>query len=521
MNYKMMGKLLGYILIVEAVFMLPSLLIALYRSESSSIFGFAICIAAIVLLGAVLISICRNSKKGFKAKEGFVCVGVSWIVMSLLGALPFYISKQIPDYIDAVFETVSGFTTTGASILSNVEGLSMSMLYWRSFTHWIGGMGVLVFVLAVGALANSSSGFTMHLLRAESPGPQVGKLVPKMKNTAKILYSIYLFLTLADIIFLLLGGMPLFDAVCTAFGTAGTGGFGIKNDSIAGYSPYIQNVCTIFMFLFGVNFSCYYMIILKQFYGVFKDEELRLYLLVALGSIILIMTNVRGYFDSFGEALRHVAFQVSSIMTTTGFATTDFDLWPTFSKSILVGLMIIGACAGSTGGGFKCARVLIVFRSLRRNLRSAITPQKVQVVRINNHMIDEKVLENTSAYLSAYIIITFLSFIIVSADNISITTSLTAVIACFNNIGPGLDGVGPTCNYGGLSILSKITLIFDMLAGRLEIFPMLLLFSRSTWNINGPRSIHVPLNLNIPRNKNVPQNIKSDEDITQKDLTQE
>jgi trk system potassium uptake protein TrkH len=487
MNYKMMGKLLGYILMIEAIFMLPSLFIALFKGERSSVIGFTSSVVIIFLLGLILVNVCKGGKKGFKAKEGFVCVSVSWTTMSLLGALPFFISGQIPNYLDALFETVSGFTTTGASILSNVEGLSMSMLYWRSFTHWIGGMGVLVFVLAVGALADSSSGFTMHLLRAESPGPQVGKLVPKMKNTAKILYGLYFALTIANIVFLLIGRMPLFDAVCTAFGTAGTGGFGIKNDSIAGYSPYIQNVCTVFMLLFGVNFSCYYMLMLRQFYGVFKDEELRLYVGVIVGSIVLIMFDVRGYFDTFGEALRHVSFQVASIITTTGFATTDFDLWPTFSKAILLGLMIIGACAGSTGGGFKCARILIVFKSLRRNLRRAISPQKVQVVRINEHMIDEKVLENASAYLSAYVIILFFSFIIVSIDKISVTTSFTAVLSCFNNIGPGLEEVGPTCNYGGLSILSKLILIFDMLAGRLEIFPMLLLFSKSTWNIQAKK----------------------------------
>jgi trk system potassium uptake protein TrkH len=467
--------------------MVPALLISLLKNEKTSVVGFCASIAIIVMLGVILINLCKGGKKGFKAKDGFVCVSVSWITMSALGALPFYISGHIPDYLDALFETVSGFTTTGASILSNVEGLSKSMLYWRSFTHWVGGMGVLVFVLAVGALADSSSGFTMHLLRAESPGPQVGKLVPKMKNTAKILYGIYVFLTIADIIFLLLGGIPFFDAVCTAFGTAGTGGFGIKNDSIAGYSPYIQNVCTIFMLLFGVNFSCYYMLLLKQFYGVFKDEELRLYVILVVGSIALITMNVRSYFGTLGETLRHASFQVASIITTTGFATTDFDLWPTFSKSILVGLMLIGACAGSTGGGFKCARVLLIFRSLKRTLRRAISPQKVQVVRINNHMIDEKVLENTNAYLAAYVILMFLSFLVVSLDNVSVTTSLTAVIACFNNIGPGLEGVGPTCNFGGLSILSKIVLIFDMLAGRLEIFPMLLLFSRNTWNIQGKK----------------------------------
>ena len=427
--------------------------------------------------------LCRGSSRRFTAREGFVCVSASWIIMSLLGALPFYISREIPSYLDALFETVSGFTTTGASILSEIEGLSMSILYWRSFTHWLGGMGVLVFVLAVGATGESSKGFTMHLLRAESPGPQVGKLVPKMKKTAEILYLIYILLTVLDLVFLLLGGMPLFDSVCTAFGTAGTGGFGIKNDSIAGYSPYIQNVCTVFMLLFGVNFSCYYMLLLRQFKSVLKDEELRLYLGVIIGSIILITLNIRGFYDTLGETLRHVAFQVASIVTTTGYATTDFDLWPSFSKAIIMGLMVIGASAGSTGGGFKCARVLLLVKSLRRNLRRAIAPQKVQVVRINGRMIDEKVLENTNAYLAAYVMILFISFIIVSIDQFSVTTNITAVLSCFNNIGPGFDAVGPTCNFGAYSVLSKLTLIVDMLAGRLEIFPILILFSRSTWGI--------------------------------------
>ncbi|MBQ2258062.1 MAG: TrkH family potassium uptake protein, partial [Lachnospiraceae bacterium] len=321
------------------------------------------------------------------------------------------------------------------------------------------------------------------LLRAESPGPQVGKLVPKMKKTAEILYLIYILLTVLDIVFLLLGGMPLFDSICTAFGTAGTGGFGIKNDSIAGYSPYIQNVCTVFMLLFGVNFSCYYMLLLRQFKSVIKDEELRFYLGIVVGSIILITLNVRGFYDTLGETLRHVAFQVASIVTTTGYATTDFDLWPSFSKAIIMGLMVIGASAGSTGGGFKCARVLLLVKSLRRNLRRAIAPQKVQVVRINGRMIDEKVLENTNAYLAAYVMILFISFIIVSIDQFSVTTNITAVLSCFNNIGPGFDAVGPTCNFSAYSVLSKLTLIVDMLAGRLEIFPILIVFSRSTWGI--------------------------------------
>ena len=483
MKYKMMGRFIGHILLVEAIFMLPSLLIGLYQKEEMASIGFAAGIGIILAIALILLFLSRDSKKGFKAKEGLVCVGISWIAMSILGSLPFYISREIPHYVDALFETVSGFTTTGASIVSDVEGLSMSILYWRSFTHWIGGMGVLVFVLAVGASGESNKGFTMHLLRAESPGPQVGKLVPKMKKTAEIMYLIYILLTIVNIIFLLLGKMPVFDAVCTAFGTAGTGGFGIKNDSIAGYSPYIQNVCTVFMLLFGVNFSCYYMLLLKQFHSVFKDEELRLYLGIVIGSIALITLNLRGFYGTFEETVRHAAFQVASIVTTTGYATTDFDLWPGFSKAIILGLMVIGASAGSTGGGFKCARVLIILKSLRRNLRRAISPQKVQVVRINDRMIDEKVLENTNAYLSAYVIIIFISFILISIDKFSVTTNITAVLSCFNNIGPGLDAVGPTCNFGGYSLFSKLVLIVDMLAGRLEIFPILILFSRSTWGI--------------------------------------
>ena len=488
MNYKMMGRFIGHILLVEAVFMVVPLIISLFHDEDIVCIGFAASLCVILAVALLLLVLCRGSKRSFKAREGLVCVGVSWIVMSLLGCLPFYISREIPSYLDALFETVSGFTTTGASILSEVEELSMSILYWRSFTHWLGGMGVLVFVLAVGAFGERSKGFTVHLLRAESPGPQVGKLVPKMKKTAEILYLMYIALTIVNIAFLLFGGMPLFDAVCTAFGTAGTGGFGIKNDSIAGYSPYIQNVCTVFMLLFGVNFSCYYLLLLRQFYSVLKDEELRLYLGVVIGSIVLITLDVRGFYGTLGETVRHAAFQVASIVTTTGFATTDFDLWPDFSKAVILGLMVIGACAGSTGGGFKCARILIVVRGLRRNLRRAISPQKVQVVRINNHMIDEKVLENANAYLAAYVLILFFSFILVSVDQFSITTNFTAVLSCFNNIGPGLEAVGPTCNYGDFSWLSKLVLIVDMLAGRLEIFPILILFSRSTWGVFNRKS---------------------------------
>ena len=410
-----------------------------------------------------------------------MCVGMGWLFMSLLGCLPFFLSGAIPNYVDALFEIVSGFTTTGASILEQIEGLPYGILYWRSFSHWLGGMGVLVFLLAIPMGGEGGSGFTMHLLRAESPGPNVGKLVPKMKQTAQILYILYIALTVLDVIFLLIGGMPVFDAVCTAFGTAGTGGFGIKGDSIAGYSPYIQNVCTVFMLLFGVNFSCYYLLLLGQIKSVFKDEELRMYLGIILASILLIVWNLRGYYDTLEETVRHTAFQVASIVSSTGYATTDFDLWPGFSKAILLFLMVIGACAGSTGGGFKCGRALLVVKNMLRSVRQLIRPQRVQVVRMNGQTVDEKVLANTNTYVAAYAIIIIASFLLISVDGFSITTNFSAVLACFNNIGPGFEAVGPTCNFASYSIFSKLILIWDMLAGRLEIFPILILFSRTTW----------------------------------------
>ena len=479
MNYKMMGRFIAQILSIEGLFMIPALLIGIFSGETGAARAFGLTIGLITVIAAVLTLLCRKAPNAFYAKEGLVCVGISWVVLSLTGCLPFYISREIPAYIDAFFEIVSGFTTTGSSILPSVEALSKSLLYWRSFSHWLGGMGVLVFLLAF--TGEQGKGFTMHLLRAESPGPSVGKLVPKMRKTASILYLIYIALTVIDIIFLLLGNMPLFDAVCTAFGTAGTGGFGIKNDSLASYSPYLQNVTTVFMALFGVNFSCYYLLLLGHIRSVFKDEELRLYLGIIFGSIILIVLNLRGFYDTLGETVRHAAFTVSTIITTTGFATTDFDLWPAFSKAIIMLLMIVGACAGSTGGGLKVARAMLLMKSLRRNIGQVLKPRKVQVVRNNGAVVDEKILANANAYLAAYVVILFLSFLLISLDNFSVGTNFTAVLACFNNIGPGLEAVGPTCNFSGYSTLSKLVLSFDMLAGRLEIFPMLVLFSRSTW----------------------------------------
>lgn len=481
MNYKMILRFISKILMMESIFMIPAYLLSVGYKEDAASKAFLITILFTIVISAVLYMLTKGPKQKFYAKEGLVCVGICWIVLSLVGALPFFLSGSIPNYIDALFEIVSGFTTTGASILPEVESLSHGILYWRSFSHWIGGMGVLVLLLAVSTGNEQSKGFTMHILRAESPGPKVGKLVPKMKQTAEILYLLYILLTVLDIFFLLLGRMPVFDAICTAFGTAGTGGFGIKNDSIAGYSPYIQNVCTVFMLLFGINFSCYYLLLLRHFKSVFKDQELRLYIASVLVSIGMITWNLRGFYGSFGETLRHAAFQVASIVTTTGFATTDFDLWPAFSKGILLCLMLVGACAGSTGGGFKMGRLLLILKGLRRSVRQIVHPGKVEVVRVNGRPVDEKVMDNTNAYLAAYTLIMGLSFLLISLDNFSVLTNISAVIACFNNIGPGLEQVGPACNFGDFSIFSKCVLIADMLAGRLEIFPILILFSRTTW----------------------------------------
>ena len=481
MNVKMMGKFLSQMITIEAVFMIPALLISLFCGEAAAVNGFLWTLGIMIVLAGTLFLSCRKAGNLFGAREGLVCVGFSWIALSLLGCLPFVFSGNIPRFIDAFFETVSGFTTTGSSILSDVEALDKGMLYWRSFSHWLGGMGVLVFLLAISP-GSKGTGFTMHLLRAESPGPDVGKLVPKMKQTATILYSIYVALTVINVIFLLCGGMSLFESVCTAFGTAGTGGFGIKNDSLASYSPYLQNVTTIFMFLFGINFSIYYLILLKEFRGAFKDEELRLYVGLAVVSVVLIVLNIRPMYGSLEETIRHAAFQVSSIMTTTGFATTDFDLWPSFSKTILMLLMVVGASAGSTGGGFKCIRVLLLFKILRRNIRQILNPQKVMVVRNNGKAVDEKVLANTNAYLAAYVIIIIISTLLISVDGFGFETNFSAVLACFNNIGPGMAAVGPTCNFAAYSVFSKIILSINMLAGRLEIFPILVFLSRSTWS---------------------------------------
>ena len=479
MNYRMMGKFIAQILLVEAVFMLPASLISLGYGEINAMWSFFASMGITAAVSAVCFFFCKGAPNAFYAKEGLVCVGISWIVLSLFGCLPFYLSREIPKFVDAFFEIVSGFTTTGSSVVANVEGLSHGILYWRSFSNWLGGMGVLVFLLAfTGA---SGKGFTLHLLRAESPGPDVGKLAPKMRSTAGILYLIYIVMTVLNFLFLIFGGMPVFEAVCSALSTAGTGGFGIKNDSFASFSPYTQWVTTIFMMLFAINFSCFYLLLLRQFKAVFKDEELRLYLGIILVSTVLITLNIRSLYGTIGESIRHAAFQVGALVSSTGFASTDFDLWPSFSKAILMCIMAVGACAGSTGGGLKVARLLLLLKGLRRNIRQTLNPRKVQVIRNNQNVVNEKVLENTNAYLAAYVIILFISFVLISVDGFSVETNFSAALSCLNNMGPGFAAVGPTCNFGGYSAFSKIVLSLDMLLGRLEIFPILVLASRSTW----------------------------------------
>lgn len=487
MNYKMIGFVNGLILLVESAFMLPALAIALVGNDANTAKAFTMSMIISVLFALIILAFSRKGRHKISAKEGFVCVGLCWIVMSLFGALPLYFSQSFGSgfsgYIDALFETVSGFTTTGASVVANVELLPRAILYWRSFANWIGGMGVLVFLLALVPFAKKNQGYTMHLMKAESPGPDVAKLVPKIRNSAAILYFIYIGLTILNFLFLLVQ-MPVFDAVCTAFSTAGTGGFGIKADGFASFSPYVQIVTTVFMALFGINFSCYYLLILKQVKSVLKDEELRLYFGIILASIALIAINTNHLFESLSETIRHSAFQVSSIITTTGFASVDFDLWPNFSKAILLFLMLIGASAGSTGGGLKCARLLLIVKTMKRNISQLLHPNRVKVIKVNNNVVDEKVLSNTNAYLAAYVIIMVISFLVVSIDNFSVETNVSAVVSCFNNIGPGFDAVGPMVNYASYGIISKLVLMADMLAGRLEIFPILVLLSRNTWKKN-------------------------------------
>ncbi|WP_418552656.1 TrkH family potassium uptake protein [Hominenteromicrobium sp.] len=482
MNVKNISRTVGLILLITGIFQLFPLLIAVIDHEPRNILAYIESLCLILLVGSALLLFSRGGNRMFSAQEGFAATGLSWIFMSAFGALPFFLSGQIPSYVDAFFEMVSGFTTTGASILTDVEALSRCNLFWRSFSHWLGGMGVLVFLLAVVPGARKNGGTGIYLMRAESPGPSVDKLTPHLRQTAMILYGIYILLTALCIVCLLLGGMPVFDSFCIAFGTAGTGGFAIKNSSMGGYSCFLQTVVTVFMFLFGVNFSLYYMLLLRKFKAVFKNEELRLYFGIAAGSIVLIAINISRMYNTVYESVHHAAFQVVSIMTTTGYGTVDFEQWPAFSKAILLSLMFIGASAGSTGGGLKVSRVLLLMKSIRRTIRKAFHPRRVQPVYMDGRAVSEEVCDNVNAYLAIYCVILVLSFAIISVDGFSIGTNFSAVASCFNNIGPGFELVGATQNFSIYSDLSKIILSLDMLLGRLEIFPLLLLLSPDTWS---------------------------------------
>ncbi len=477
MNYAIVFHLLGNILLCEAVLLLLPAVVAVIYGEGATLAAFLITAALCAAFGLALRRI-RPSSSVFYMREGFASTALSWVVISVMGALPFLLSGAITDPVEALFETVSGFTTTGASILPAVEGLPYGILFWRSFTHWIGGMGVLVFLLTLLPLTGGSH---VNLMKAESPGPQVEKLVPTVRSTAKILYGIYLALTVLEILLLLAGGMPVFDALTLSFGTAGTGGFGVRNDSIAGYSPYLQWVITIFMILFGVNFNAYFLILMRKFRRAAASEEVRCYFIIILTAIALITWDLRGIYGSLGETVRQAAFQVGSIITTTGYSTCDFDLWPVLSRNILVMLMFIGACAGSTGGGIKVSRFVILAKTIRKELKQALHPQIVAPVRMDGKLVAHETIRATNVFIAAYLLLFSLSVLLVTLDGYDMVTNFTAVAATLNNIGPGLAQVGPMANFGLFSSPVKLVLIFDMLAGRLELFPMLILFMPETW----------------------------------------
>ena len=476
MNRSMIRYILGWVLNIEALLMmLPALVAVIYRERA--VFGFLITIVLCAAVGLLLVHK-KPVSTVFYLKEGCIATALSWIVMSVFGCLPFLFSGEIPSFTDALFETISGFTTTGASILSDVECLSRSILFWRSFTHWIGGMGVLVFLLAVVPM---SGGSNMNLMRAESPGPSVGKLVPKVGHTASILYLIYIVMTIVQIILMLLGGVSLFDAATLSFGTAGTGGFGVRNDSLASYSPYIQWIVAIFMTLFGVNFNAYYFILYRKWKKAFEMEEVRFYLLIMLSITGIIVLDVCHASLSTGHTVRDAFFQVSSLMTSTGYSSLDYDLWPVTSKILLLLAMFIGACAGSTGGGIKVSRIMILLKTIKKELNSYMHPKSIRKIKMDGKPVEHEVIRAVNVFFITFMMLLAFSVIMVSFDGQGLVTTFSGVLACLNNIGPGMEMAGPTENFGSFSILSKYVLMFDMLAGRLELFPLLLLFHPSAW----------------------------------------
>lgn len=476
MNIRMIKNVLGWLLLFETAFLLVPTVTALVYGERE-VFSFLLTAAICAAVGILFIGVGRPRTTLLFAREGFLIVALSWILLSLFGCLPFVFSKAIPSFTDALFETVSGFTTTGASILSDVESLPRSVLMWRSFTHWVGGMGVLVFMLAFLPL---SGGQNMHIMQAESPGPSVSKLVPRVRTTALLLYSIYLALTVLEFVFLLCGGIGVFEALNTAFATAGTGGFGLHNDSIGGYSAYVQIVVAVFMLLFAVNFNSYFFLLRRKWREIFSTEVLVFLAVVAVATISITL-NIRGLYATTGEGARASFFTVASLISSTGFSTTDFDLWPTFSRFMLVILMFMGACAGSTGGGLKVSRVILFFKGVARSLRVAVHPKQVKRLSVDGQPVDETVVRSVFTYIGCFAAVFAVSMLLLTPENLDLTSTFTAVLTTLNNMGPGLGAFGPTQNFGFLSGFSKFVLMFDMLAGRLELFPMLVLFSPATY----------------------------------------
>lgn len=479
MNRRMIAYMVGQVLeIIAALMALPLLVSLIYRETSWK--AFLITIIGSLLVGILLTVLSRPKDKVIYSKEGFIIVAFSWILLSAIGAVPFVLTKEIPNFIDAFFETASGFTTTGASIVRDVEKMGKGILFWRSFTHWIGGMGIIVFMMAIVPSQNDRN---MHVMRAEVPGPTVGKLVPRLRDTARILYLLYIGVSVIEVFFLLAGGMSLYESLVHMFGTAGTGGFGIKADSIAGYSPYLQWTITIFMLIFGINFNLYYLMVHGHIKDALKSTELRVFLCIWLLSTAVITVNILPQVGKVGMALNQAGFQTASILTTTGYATADFNLWPNLSKMILLGLMFIGGCAGSTGGGLKVARVILLFRSVGRELRHLLHPRSVAVVKFEGKTVSDQTMASVTNYFALYCLLLVACVLLLGFDKMDTEASITAVIACINNIGPGLGAVGPAANYADFSGFSKVVLSFAMLLGRLEIYPLLIAFTPSTWKV--------------------------------------
>lgn len=477
MNKKLVFHVIGKLLVAVAFLMLlPMAVSIIYKERSFWAFGASAVFS--LLLGGILLLLTKNFSKVIYAKEGFVIVALAWLVVSLIGSLPFYISGEIKSYVDAFFETVSGYTTTGASVLTDVEALSHGMLFWRSFNHWIGGMGVLVFMLA---FVSSISDRSIHILKAEMPGPIVGKLAPRSKDTSKLLYIIYIVLSFIQIILLLLGDMNLFDSIVHTFATAGTGGFGIKSNSVSGYSAYSQWIITIFMFIFGINFNVFYLIIHKRIKTALKSTELIVYSIVTVVAIALITVNISSLYSTLSESIRHASLQVVSISTTTGFASANFDLWPTMSKTLLLVLMFIGACAGSTAGGLKMSRAIILFKMVSKEIKRMVHPRSVATIKFEGKEVDESTQNSVTNYFALYFICILAVFLLISFEPFDIETNFSAAISCFNNVGPGFANVGPMCSYADYSVFSKLVLSFAMLLGRLEIFPLLIALNPAIW----------------------------------------